>query len=140
MKMLEHNFSRRRALLVGAAAVGALALGACSADQIAQAEATWATVAGQIQSAVSVAVGYIPTIESIAETAAGLFGPTYAALVTAGSALFNQIVQTLVNVVGQLSPPAQGRLRVRLRASSPAVPIVIGQTVNGVTVTGWKAN
>lgn len=130
----------RRSLLSGAAlgAVG-LAVAGCSTDQIASFETAWATVAGQIQSAVSTAAAYIPTIESIAATAASLFGPGYAALVQAGSAAFNAIVQTLINVVANLSPPASARLSAKLRASSPALPVTIGVTAAGVPVHGWKA-
>lgn len=129
----------RRTLLTSAAlGAGAIALGACSTAQIATAQADWASIVGSIQAAVATAATYIPTVESIAETAAGLFGPTYEALVTAGSAAFNQIVATLTNVVNNLSPVASSRLRVRLSASSPLAPIVIGVTSTGVQVNGYK--
>lgn len=129
----------RRTLLTSAAlGAGAITLGACSTAQIATAQADWASIVGAIQSAVATAATYIPTVESIAETAAGLFGPTYEALVTAGSAAFNQIVATLTNVVNNLSPAASARLSVRLKASSPIVPIVIGVTSTGVKVIGYK--
>ena len=129
---------RRKLLTSAALGAGAIALGACSATQIATAQADWASVVGSIQSAVATAATYIPTVESIVETAAGLFGPAYASLVAAGSAAFNQIVATLTNVVANLSPPAASHLRVRLRASSPNVPVVIGVTSTGVQVTGYK--
>ena len=134
----------RRSMLSGVAVLaGGLALAGCSTAQIATFETQWATVAGQIQQAVAdglaQAQAYIPTIESIAETAAGLFGPTYAAIVTAGSAAFNQIVATLTNVVNNLAPPAAARLSARLRASAPGAPVTIGTTATGVHVTGWKA-
>lgn len=131
----------RRSLLTGAAfAAGALALGACSADQLANAEAQWASIVGKIQSAVAVAVKYIPTVESIAATAASLFGPGYAALVQIGTTAFNQVVATLTNVVNNLTPPASARLSVKLGASSPLAPVAIGTTANGVAVLGWKAS
>lgn len=91
-----------------------------------------------IQSAVAAAAQYIPTIESIAQTASSLFGPAYAAIVAAGSAAVNQVVAVLTNIVGQLTPSARGRLRVRLRASGPTSPVYIGVTAGGVTVSGYK--
>ena len=110
----------RRSLLSGVALGGiGLAVAGCSTTQLASAEAQWASVVGAIQSAVAGAATYIPTIESIAATAASLFGPQYSALVQIGSAAFNQIVATLTNVVSNLTPPAAARLGARLRASSP---------------------
>lgn len=130
----------RRALLSGAAMLGVgLAVAGCSTDQIAQIESTWANVAGLIQQAVAKAASYVPTIESVAATAASLFGPVYVTAVTVGSALFNQIVATLVNVVNQLSPPASAAFHARLRASSPVAPVAIGVTSTGVNVTGYRA-
>lgn len=129
----------RRSLLTSAALLGAVAVAGCSTAQITAFETQWASVASQIQQAVGVAAQYIPTIESIAATAASLFGPQYAALVTAGSAAFNAIVQTLINVVGALTPPAQAKLGARLLRSSPSLPITIGVTAAGVRVVGWKA-
>lgn len=134
------NISRRKLLSGTVIAAGAIALAGCSATQIAQAEATWAQVAGTIQQAVATAASYVPTIESIAETAASLFGPGYAALVTAGSTLFNQVVQTLINVVTNLTPPASARLSARLRVSSPNIPVVIGVTSGGVQVNGFRVS
>lgn len=126
----------RRALLGGAvAAVGAVALAGCSADQIKNFETQWASVAAKVQSAVAVAAKYVPTVESIAATAASLFGPQYAGIVQVGTAVFNQLVQTLVNVVANISPPA---LSAKLAASSPSIPTVIGVTTGGVQVLGWR--
>ena len=132
----------RRGFLSGAAmlAAGAVALGGCSSTQIATFEAQWASVAGSVQSAVNAAVGYIPTIESIAATAASLFGPAYVTIVQAGSAVFNQLVQALVNVVNNISPPAAQAVRARLARSSPVAPVLIGTTPGGVRVLGWKSS
>lgn len=142
--MKNESVTRRKFLATSAVLAGGVALAGCSAADISNFETQWATVAGQIQQAVAAglaaAQAYIPTIESIAETAAGLFGPTYAAIVTAGSAAFNQIVQTLINVVNSLSPPVQASLRRRLATSSPNVPVAIGTTPAGVPVYGWKPN
>ena len=129
----------RRSLLTSAALLGGAALAGCSTAQIANVQATWASVAGQIQAAVANASTYVPTVESIIATAASLFGPQYAVIVAAGTAAFNQIVATLVNVVANLSPPAAARLGVRLRASSPQVPVTIGKTPAGVVIHGWRS-
>lgn len=131
--------TRRKLLTTTALGATALAVAGCSTEQITAFETQWASVASLVQQAVSTAAQYVPTIESIAATAASLFGPQYVTLVTAGSAAFNQIVQALVNVVGNLAPPASARLMARLRASSPNVPVTIGRTAAGIVVTGWKA-
>ena len=133
------QISRRKLLTTTVLGASALALANCTSAQIASFETQWATVAGQIQAAVATASQYVPTIESIAATAASLFGPQYAALVAAGSAAFNQIVATLTNVTNNLSPPASAKLAARLRASSPQVPVTIGTTPAGVTIHGWKS-
>lgn len=140
LKEMTSSVLSRRRLLSGAAllGVGVMAAG-CSSAQIDEFKSQWATVAGEIQQAVATAAAYIPTIESIAATAASLFGPGYTAIVTAGSALFNQIVATLTNIVNNLAPPASAKLAARLRTSSPTVPITIGVTPANIKVVGWKA-
>jgi hypothetical protein len=139
MQEITSKILSRRAMLSGAAVLGAgLALAGCSTAQIATFEQQWATVAGTIQQAVAKASAYIPTIESIAATAASLFGPQYAAIVQIGTAAFNQIVATLTNIVNNLSPPAQAKLTMRLSVSSPRAPIAIGVTPSGVRVTGYQ--
>lgn len=139
LKEMTSKVMSRRSLLAGAAMLGAgVALAGCSTAQVASFETAWATVAGTIQQAVATASAYIPTIESIAETAAGLFGPAYASLVTIGSAAFNQIIAALTNVVNNLSPPASSRLNARLASSSASAPVYIGTTPSGVKVTGWS--
>ena len=125
----------RRTLLTSVAPGAVIALAGCTAAQQAQ----WATIVGQIQTAVAAAAKYIPSVESIAAEAAALFGPQYTLLVTAGSAALNQIIQVLVNVAGALTPPAASKMRARLRAASPSVPAVVGATPQGVVITGWAA-
>lgn len=127
----------RRTLLASAAPAAAVIVAGCSTAQIQQAQTDWANIVGEIQSAVAAAAKYVPTVESIAATAASLFGPQYTAIVTAGSAALNTIVATLVNVVGALTPPASAALHARLRASSPSAPVTIGTTPAGVLVTGF---
>ena len=128
----------RRTLIASAAPAAAFVIGGCTAAQIATYQAEWATVVGEVQAAVAAGAAYIPTVETIAEEAAALFGPQYEAIVTAGSAALNEIVAVLVNVVGSLTPPASARLKARLGASSPATPVSIGTTPQGVVVTGFK--
>jgi hypothetical protein len=130
----------RRSLLSGVALFGAgIALAGCSTDQISSAQSEWATIIGEIQSAVANSASYVPTVESIAETAASLFGPQYDAIVVAGSAALNTIISTLTSVVAVLSPPAAGRLMLKLQGSSPSTPVTIGVTSSGVVVHGYKA-
>jgi hypothetical protein len=134
MKSINRRFLLSSAALAGAA----LALGACSSEQVATFESDWGAVEDALQSAVAQAAKYIPTVESIVATAASLFGPQYAALVQIGTAAFNQVVTALTNVVGALTPPALATMRRALATSSPNVPVSIGRTVQGVVVLGWK--
>ncbi len=139
MKELASKITSRRALLSGAALLaGGIALAGCSATQIATAQADWATIVGTIQSGVAAAAAYIPTVESIAATAASLFGPAYEAIVVAGSAALNQVIATLTNVIGVLAPPVVASLQRRLATSSRGAPISIGTTSTGVPVVGFK--
>ena len=132
------QLTRRTLLATVAPAAVALAVAGCSTTQIAGFETAWAAIVSEVQAGVAAAANYIPTIESVAATAASLFGPAWEAAVAAGSIVVNQIIATLVNVVGALTPPASHALRVRLRASSLNTPVVIGTTAGGVTVTGYR--
>lgn len=128
----------RRSLLASIAPVTALAVAGCSTTQIASFEAQWASVVDTVQAAVAAAAKYIPTVESIAATAASLFGPTWQAAVAAGTVVVNQIIATLTNVVANLGPPAASALRARLAGSSVVTPTLIGTTSAGITVRGYK--
>lgn len=129
----------RRTLLSGAAiTVGGLAVASCTTAQIQEAQADWANVVGVIQQAVSTAAQYIPTVESIAATAASLFGPEYAALVQVGTAAFNQIVAVLTSVVENLPPSLSAKLGARLATSSRSLPVSIGVTSTGVAIAGYR--
>lgn len=97
------QISRRN--LLAAAAPAALALAGCTATQVANFDAQWAAAQAWIAQQVQNLTKVLPTIESIASIAAGLFGPTYQAIVAAGSALANQIVSTIANVITAASPP-----------------------------------
>ena len=129
----------RRTLLTSVAPGAALAVAGCSTAQVAQYQAEWATIVGDIQSGVAAVAKYVPSVESIAAEAAALFGPQYTAIVVAGSAALNEIVQVLINVANSLTPPASAKLRTRLRGTSPALKTTIGTTPQGVVVTGWAA-
>lgn len=136
----------RRNLLTSAAGLGVVALAGCTTTTDPTTGVVTlglnASVTDFIQSAVAAAAKYIPTVESIVATAAGLFGSQYAAIVTAGSAALNAVVSALTNVVTQLVPAAQAKMRARLRASSPTAPVAIGSiVVNGgtvITVHGYQ--
>lgn len=122
--------------LLGSAGISALALTAgCATNPTTGQPEIDPTVIDAIQAAVAKAAQYIPTVESIINTAASLF-PGYGTIVQIGTAAFNTLINALSNVVNSLSPPAQARLRFRLRASSPSAPVVIG-TIGAVTVTGY---
>lgn len=129
--------SRRQVLLSGAGS-GALALTGCVTNPTTGVWGLDPAVLDSIQKAVAAAVQYIPTVESIAATAAGLFGPTYVAIVQAGSAALNQVIAALVAAVQSLPSGAKLSLRRRLRASSPSAPVFIGVTPNGVNIVGYR--
>jgi hypothetical protein len=136
----------RRSFLISTAFIGAGVMAGCTTAQISAFQTQWATVAGSIQSAVANLGKYVPTIESIMAAAASIAGPGYAAAVTVGSVLFNQIVAALTAVVGVITPPAaahrfamasrpiSGHLRTLMATTTP---VLIGTTSTGVIVAGW---
>lgn len=150
------NFSRRT-LLASVAPAAALTVAGCSnilgtgiGVAVGPTGAISVTlppaITDAIQSAVNLAVKYIPTVESILATAAGLFGPSYATIVTAGSAALNAVISALVNIVAGQAPAAQARLHKKLRALAPGAVLSIGATgalpfaPSGVAVTGYRSN
>lgn len=128
----------RRALFMAGAGAIALVLPGCATNPTTGVWGLSPSVLDAIQKGVAFAAQYIPTVESIAATAASLFGPTYAAIVQAGSAALNQIIAALVAAVSRLSVMAKRRLRTRLRASSPSAPVFIGTTNSGVNIVGYR--
>jgi hypothetical protein len=80
------------------------------------------SVVSTIQAVVAAVANYTPAVESIAETAAGLFGPTYAAIVSAGSAALNTLEGTLESVVSSL--PVGGRKLGRKLGATPTGTLV----------------
>lgn len=121
----------RRKLLSGMAPGALLVVAGCTTAQVATFQADWASAQAWIAQQVQKVTGVLPTVESILETAAGLFGPTYQALVTAGSALANQIVATITAVINAAAPPAtpaaSSKYRAMLRGSAVAT-VTVGTT------------
>ena len=133
------NISRRK-LLAGIAPAGLLAVAGCATTTTNGVTTVTLDpkVIGFVQTAVADAAKYIPAVESIVATAASLFGPQYAAIVTFGSNAINTLIAALESAVSSLTPPAAARLGARLRASSPTSPVLIGRTSTGVTVYGYR--
>ena len=127
----------RRQLLVSAAPAAALVVAGCATGPNGQPELDPAVI-DAIQAGVAKIAQYIPAVESIAATAASLFGSGYVAIVTIGSNAINALIQTLANVITNLTPPAQARLRAKLRTSSPLLPVSIGETSGGVPIIGYR--
>ena len=134
--------SRRQLLSSAIPAAGAFALAGCTTTTDPTTGATSVTldpsVIQAIQTAVSAAVKYIPAVESILSTAASLFGPAYAAVVTFGSNAVNTVISALIGVVTKLTPAAAAKLGDRLMVSAPGQPVVIGVTRTGVQVLGYR--
>ena|ERR1700722_1442532 len=100
--------TRRSLLSSGAAGVASVTLAACATTIDPTTGATTyglspATIAF-IQNAVSLVKQYVPTLESIAGTAASLFGPQFAAVVSVGSAAINAVINTLIDLVPGAAP------------------------------------
>lgn len=108
----------RRHLFFLSAGAGVLALGGCaSSTNPTTGVVTYGldpAVISAITSVVQAVANYAPTVESIVATAAGLFGPAYAAIVTAGSSAVNAVIAALVNLLPSI--PVGARVR-RMGAS-----------------------
>jgi hypothetical protein len=90
-----------------------------------------------ISNAVAAVASYIPAAESIAATAASLFGPAYATIVSIGSTAINTVISYLQNLVA--NPPtlgASGKSKsVYARFGLPLPSSgVVGYTKNGIAV------
>jgi hypothetical protein len=130
----------RRNLLLSGASISAMAVAGCASitnpttDQV-----TYGldpTVVAFITTAVQTVAKYAPTIESIAATAASIFGPVYATVVTAGSAAVNTVIAALQNLVPSL-PVGARRMGVQVRSLSAAAAAsgtLVGYTTKGVPV------
>lgn len=132
---------RTRRSLLGSAAAGAaaLALAACaSTTNPTTGVVTYSlapAVVTYIQDAVSAVAKYVPTIESIAAIAAGLFGPAYAAIVAGASSAINTVIAALTGVAA--SATAAARFGMRLRATYASGQLVGFSTVTNAS-TGVK--
>jgi preprotein translocase subunit YajC len=146
---MEMNMDRRQALkrgasmvLAGGAAVvlaGGLA-GCATSTNPTTGQVTYGldpTVVTFIQDAVAAVAKYTPAIESIAATAASLFGPAYTAVVAAGSAAVNTVIATLENLVPSLPVGAERvHAKFRVMATPPLGGKFAGYTKQGVPVFG----
>lgn len=141
------QLSRRN--MLSSAALGAVALGvaACSSTQISQFEADYSNFVTQVQASISAAQKYIPTVESVAATLAGLFGPQWAGAVTFGTAILNQVVAAIESALGSQPTVAKSASLARLSTSSRGVPAAVGTipglidpaTQRPVLVTGFRS-
>ncbi len=112
------SVSRRHLFALGAGASVAALGGCASITNPTTGVVTYGldpAVISAITSVVQAVANYAPTVESIVATAAGLFGPTYAAIVTAGSAAVNAVIASLVNLLPSI--PVGARIARRLGGS-----------------------
>jgi hypothetical protein len=125
---MQTDITRRHLFSLGAGA-GVLALGGCaSTTNPTTGVVTYGldpAVITAITNVVQAVANYAPTIESIAATAAGLFGPAYSAIVVAGSAAVNAVIAALTNLLPSIPVGARMMLR-RRRLGAAAVGTLRG--------------
>ena len=136
------SLTRRRALrsmLFGGVAAGAAFMTSGCGLFTQNADGSYglsAAVIAFVQNAVNTVAGYIPAIESIAATAASLFGSGYSAIVALGSAALNQVIAYLQNLVA--NPPIvgarYGARAYRMAGAAVSSGTLVGYTRNGVPV------
>jgi hypothetical protein len=132
----------RRTLLLSSVGASAAAVGGCGLFTATTNPTTGAVTYGLspavvsfISSAVQQIASYLPAVESIAATAASLFGPAYATIVTAGSAAVNAVVQALTNLIPTAPAAASAKLSAKLKAlATSATGQLVGYTKLGVPV------
>ena len=141
------HFTRRESLkgiLLGSAAVvgGSFTLVGCVTNPTTgQLEINPAFVDGVIsvlQSGCAVGLAFIPTVTSVADVVAALFGPAAVATVQLINGAVNQVASALCSAI---PTPVPSSLRLRLRSSSVGNPVLIGViTVNNtrVVVNGYQ--
>ena len=130
----------RRTLLASAAPAAALAVVGCTATQQAAVTTAYDNFLAQVQAIVAkgcgIAQGFIPEIYSIEAVVNILYPGLGIAVAGVGGA-----ITTVANALCGAAPsPAPASFKAKLRASTLAEPIVIGNiNVNGqvVTVTGY---
>lgn len=130
-------FSRRQLLVTSSVGLAGTALGACTLFQK-NADGSYglsASVIATIQSAVQKVANYVPAVESIAATAASLFGPAYSGAVSLATAAINQVISALSNLVA--SPPKLGATTGTVYAKfgiAQPTSLLVGYTAKGVPV------
>jgi hypothetical protein len=139
------TMTRRSLLTTVAVGGGAVALAGCSAGQIATAETALTSFYNDVQAGVVAIQKYVPTIESIAETAAGLFGPAWSTTVTFGVNLVNQVIASIESALNNV-PPATASAKLERMGATPGLLVTIGgvpglinpKTGQQVVITGYK--
>ena len=141
--MQNTQITRRHLFTLGAGA-SVVALGGCGifTQTASGAYGLSQAVISFIQTAVQTVASYLPAAESIAATAASLFGPTYSAIVTIGSTAINQVVSYLQNLIAN-PPTVGGALRATgsaLRAQAAAVYRGLGVPMPSGSLAGYTKN
>jgi hypothetical protein len=108
------------------------ALPAAFIDSVQSLVAEGCTIGQKIQ-------GYIPIVETIAQSVAALFGAAVVgpAILLVANAV-NAVATDLCSAVPAPATPASAHFAARLRASSPATPILIGVAGSGVKAYGYR--
>jgi hypothetical protein len=142
----------RRTLLAGIAPGAALGLAACANGTLPVSISPTGQITVNLPSAVNDAIAqavatvakYLPTAETIASAAAGLFGPTYASIVTVGSAALNQLIAFLQSVVTTAPAASKKLMATLLKGTSPWAPATLAVSKplqfapRGVTIQGYS--
>lgn len=137
--------TRRNLLTTASLGAAGVALAACGAGQLATFESQLSSLYNDVQNAVKLAQSYIPSIDSIAETLAGLFGPAWQTAITFGISLTNQVVAAIESALNVLAPPAASAKLHRMGAAmgtlvtiGPVPGLTNPKTGGGVIIVGYK--
>ena len=85
----------------------------------------------EIQSGVAVVAKYVPTIESVVAVTASIFNPAALPVVQGIAGVTNLIIGVLGNL-SAVTHPVEGA------APKAGQPVVVGQTAQGIVITGHK--
>lgn len=139
------TMTRRKLLTVAPVGVAAVGLAACSTSQLASVEAGLTNFYNDVQAGVNAAQSFIPAIDSIAETAAGLFGPAWQTTVTFGINLVNQVIASIEAALNNVPAPAAAAKLKRMGAAhgtlvtiGPVPGLINPATGTLVVITGYK--
>ena len=131
----------RRKLLATAAPAAAFALAGCSSTQIATAEQDWANFVDQVNKLLaggcSLLPGFVATANTISAVVTALY-PTIGAAIAAGSSAVQAVANAICGAI-PANPPVS--LRRKLKASSPALPVHVGDvTIGGkpIPIIGYQ--